>query len=96
MCVCVCVFALDVNVAVKGAKVHMKGERGQRWTHTDASLTHPWKRGRDPHCTQTAFRSGGDTERVRAYLPQSSGNKTANMTRLALHRINTEAPNHLI
>lgn len=74
---------------MNGAKEHKKEERGQRWTHIDASLTHLWKRGRDPHCTQTAFQSRADMERVRAYLPQSSQDKPANTTRLAILRMST-------
>lgn len=53
--------------------------RGGKDGHSAAGLTHPWKRGHDPSCTQTASQSGSDTERVSAYLPQSCTNKTGNM-----------------
>ena len=84
---CVCIRSGCECVSEWGPRCIRKeqcgGERGQRWTHSNVGLTHPWKRGRDPYCTQTAFQSGRDMERVSAYLPQSSMDMTGNMRELS-------------
>lgn len=87
LCVLVflCVFTLVLNVYVNGGQGAYERScvegRGGRDGHCDASLIHPWKRGHDPYCTQTAFQSSRDMERMSAYLPQSCMDKTGNMRR---------------